>query len=83
MDANKLKVLQEVAYTVNKSCGLCTHGVFPNNDWGTCRVHVYDHLKHTGEARQLSVFRYGSCPRFELHEPLLATMGAFKQFMPA
>jgi len=81
MDANKLKVLQDLSYTVQKSCGLCTHGVFPNNDWGTCNKHTYDHLKHTGEARQLSVFRYGSCEGFEFHKPLEPMLGHFKEFM--
>ena len=81
MDANKLKVLRDLPYSIQKTCGLCVHGVFPSNDWGTCQAHTYDHLKHTGEARQLSIFRYGSCPSFKLHEPLLTTIGAFKEFL--
>lgn len=80
MDTNKLKVLRGLPYSIQKTCGLCTHGVFPNNDWGTCQLHTYDHLKHTGEDRKLSIVRYGSCPSFEFHKPLEAMLGSFKEF---
>jgi len=81
MDANKLKVLQDLSYEIRPACGLCVHGVFPQNDWGTCQKHQYDHLKHTGEPRQLSIFRYGSCKEYEFHKPLEPLIGTFNQFV--
>lgn len=67
MDANKLQVLRDLPYTVHPVCGLCVHGVFPtpNNDWGTCATLTYEHKKHTGPSRQLSIVKYGSCAKFE------------------
>ena len=79
MDENKLKVLQGVGYKVNPCCGLCKHGWFPQNDWGTCEIHKYAHLKHTGVSRQLSIHKYGSCPKFEAKG--LSTLGAFGEFL--
>jgi len=69
MDQNKLKVLREVSYSIKPACGLCSFGQFrelEGGDFGTCYKFSYQHQKHTGEKRQLSIFRYGSCPSFEL-----------------
>lgn len=81
MDANKLKVLRDLDYKVQKTCGLCAHGVFPNNDWGTCQKHEYQHEKHTGDARKLSIVRYGSCAEFEQYDQSGATLGAYQEFL--
>ena len=32
-----------------------------NSDWGTCMVNQYQHEKHTGPERDLSINKYGKC----------------------
>lgn len=65
MDENKLTVLNEIEYQINRSCGLCSHGDFAaGSDWGTCRIHHYEHQKHTDELRNLSIHRSGGCPKW-------------------
>jgi hypothetical protein len=83
MDANKLQVLRDLPYKVQPVCGLCVHGVFPtpNNDWGTCGVQQYEHKKHTGPARQLSIVKYGSCPNFEQDHAKTFQLGTFEEFL--
>lgn len=81
MDANKLQVLQDLPYTIPKTCGLCLHGEFPQNDWGTCQVTQYEHQKHTGDARQLSILRFGSCPKFEADDQKVLLLGLFQEFL--
>jgi hypothetical protein len=82
MDANKLEVLRALPYRVQKVCGLCRHGGFvPNTDWGTCIRTQYEHKKHTGPARQLSITRFGSCEGFEPDERRVATLGAYQEFL--
>ena len=63
MDENKLKKLKEIDYTIQPCCAFCRYGQFtPSGNFGTCARFKYDHLKHTGADRQLSINRYGSCP---------------------
>lgn len=83
MDANKLKVLQEVGYRINSHCGICRHADLSKDGWGYCGVHFYNHLKHSEERSRLSINRMGSCPRFELDEQALAVLGLhqFAQFL--
>lgn len=81
MDATKLKVLRDLDYKVQKTCGLCIHGVFPVNDWGTCQKHEYQHEKHTGGARKLSIVKYGSCKDFKEYDSSGATLGAYQEFL--
>lgn len=81
MDANKLKVLRALPYRINPCCALCQHGWFPKDDWGTCELHTYEHEKHTGPRRQLSIYKQGSCPKFEA-KPHLEHLGAFREFGP-
>lgn len=81
MDANKLKVLREVKYRLQKCCGLCTHGWFPKDDWGTCEAHTYEHQKHTEGNRRLSIHKYGSCHLFEAKTNLIH-LGSFREFGP-
>ena len=82
MDDNKRLKLVEIGYSVNKCCGVCHHGVFKvNNDFGDCLEHDYTHLKHTGGAKLLSVFRYGGCSKFKMRESALFFMHAFKEFV--
>ena len=81
MDANKLKVLREVAYKIGPSCGMCVFGKFPNDDWGTCSAHQYDHRKHSGPPRQLSVHRLGECPTFKADPRKSADLQGFVEFI--
>lgn len=65
MDANKLKVLQEIGYEIKKCCGLCANflGV-PHNIFGDCYKHTYEHKKHIPNLKPLSVSHYGVCASF-------------------
>lgn len=66
MDENKRLVLQQIDYNIQKSCGMCIHSSFVGSgNFGDCRVNKYEHLKHTDRVRNLSIHRYGSCPKFE------------------
>lgn len=79
MDANKLTVLREVGYKINRCCGLCKHGWFPRDDWGTCELTTYEHQKHSGTPRKLSIHKYGRCPKFELKH--MTPLGPFAKFL--
>lgn len=82
MDANKLKVLREIEYSIPGCCGSCAEGSFVDgSDWGTCEVYVYSHLKHTGEDRALSVHREGRCDRFERDQRSTTAFGGFAEFL--
>jgi len=81
MDTNKLKVLQGLPYKIHSVCGLCQNGFFPNNDWGTCKVTTYKHEKHSVESSQLSIHKYGSCPKFESRKDLFVVLGSFQEFL--
>jgi len=90
MDENKRKKLQEIGYFIGPICGLCKNGVFPNNEWGTCKIFSYKHLKHSDEIRQLSIHKYGSCGEaigfseyavhFKFDESKRAFIENFKEF---
>lgn len=83
MDTNKQAKLLEERYRITRCCGLCKHGNFKENqDWGTCNVLQYAHLKHSEVARDLSIHKYGRCAaRFELDKEKLAKLGAFALFL--
>ena len=78
MDNNKLKVLREIGYRIMPTCGDCVWAEFPQDDWGTCGLHDYQHEKHTGEKRQLSIHKSGNCPQFEV--ATLAHLSHFAEF---
>jgi hypothetical protein len=62
MDKNKLAKLEQIGYSFNNCCAICAHGVFrPNTMFGACVLHNYDHLKHTGPTRDLSIHMLGGC----------------------
>jgi hypothetical protein len=80
MDADKRRKLIEVDYAIHPCCGLCEHADVPAmSDWGTCKAHDYQHEKHTGERRQLSINRLGWCPTFR--EADIRFLGAFAEFV--
>jgi len=78
-DANKFGLLRDIGYTIPVTCGLCKHRNFPTagSDWGTCRIHLYNHLKHTGPKREMSIHRSGCCSKAVLDEALRSSFGAF------
>lgn len=66
MDANKLVVLKQIGYKVHRTCGSCVNARFGRGQvWSTCDIHTYQHEKHTGEPRHLSIHVAGECPSWE------------------
>lgn len=82
MDANKLKVLQEVQYTIAPHCGICRHSNLSRDGWGVCEKHSYSHLKHSNDQRQLSITRMGSCRDFTLASEKVGDLHRFAEFLP-
>jgi hypothetical protein len=82
VDANKKQELLNIGYRIPGTCGICVHGQFNQDAFGTCAIHEYRHLKHTGSKRQLSVYVYGRCPKFEL-DGGKARLGLWQEFMKA
>ncbi len=67
MDQNKLKVLNDIGYAIRKTCATCEYSLFTQargNNWGLCFAKTYEHLKHTGPERQLSINKFGHCPQY-------------------
>jgi hypothetical protein len=82
MDANKLKVLQEIGYSVRKVCGNCAFSdIAPTAFWGTCSKHAYTHLKHTGADRDLSVRFDGHCDKHEFRSEAVENLRGFGPFL--
>jgi hypothetical protein len=67
MDANKLKKLHVINYKIG-TCGICKQGMFGFGLYGHCKLHTYNHLKHSDNPRQLSVYKHGRCEDFEADE---------------
>jgi len=84
MDNNKLKVLQELPYVIQRCCGLCKFGTFPGlgSNWGTCKENSYEHQKHSDANRQLSINKFGSCPKFEADSYQVTSLAKFAGFGP-
>ena len=64
MDENKRKKLHDIKFIIKPCCGLCKYGNI-YKFWGTCSLHKYTHLKHTGLDRNISINLYGVCPSFQ------------------
>ena len=80
-DENKFEMLGEVCYTVRACCAICAHGTFIGlAQWGTCAKHTYEHKKHTGDKRQMSINILGVCKTFEADEAKLARLQSFRNF---
>jgi hypothetical protein len=80
MDENKRQKLAKIEYRIFKCCALCRYSKFPNNEWGTCSLHNYEHLKHSDAKRQLSVVKYGGCPQYIEDPAKVATLDRFNEF---
>ena len=82
MDANKLKVLQDINYTVHPHCGICEDADLSADGWGYCNRHTYEHLKHNEKESRLSINKAGSCADFKANGILVVMkLGAFGQFV--
>lgn len=82
MDANKRQVLIDIGYKILPVCGLCKHSTFLKENWGACNIQTYDHLKHSDAKRQLSIHRFGTCPKFEIDEIKKSELVKFDEFAP-
>ena len=86
-DDNKFKVLRDIGYTIPVTCDSCVNSEFPNSKspWGTCTLPIaqYEHLKHTGERRGVSIHREGSCQfvRGDLAKVTRKALGAHTEFV--
>ncbi len=79
MDANKLERLRQRQYLIGPACGLCVHArIERGKDWGTCKSSAYLHEKHTGEPREMSIHRVGSCVTFEASPEAIAEIEHFR-----
>lgn len=79
MDQNKRIKLQEIGYTIKRVCATCDHSRFNNmSSFGVCRLHRYEHMKHTDATRELSIFRDGHC---DGHKRNLRNLGAWEEFI--
>jgi hypothetical protein len=78
MDKNKEQKLMTIGYTIQPCCGLCAYAKLSADGWGTCKQHTYQHDKHTGVHRQVSINQYGLCTRFLADTATLS--GKFKHF---
>lgn len=82
MDNNKLKVLQDINYEIQKVCGNCKHsGIYGAAQYGTCKKKTYEHLKHIGPPRQLSIHVFGSCNSHEYMEGYAAVLTTWAEFL--
>jgi len=88
VDAAKLRVLQSIGYEIKRTCGSCLHARYPSeeSDWGTCSVNQYEHEKHTGPARDLSIHRTGKCAvegpeGYQPNPVAMGMLGGFAQLL--
>jgi len=84
-DVNKFDRLRKVGFRIQECCSLCQSGCFSNGSaWGTCSEHAYEHRKHTGPPRGMSVHIIGWCPSFSISPSRLAKarLGAHEEFLP-
>ena len=84
-DENKFAKLKEIGYAIPMTCALCEHSNFPSPraPWGTCRLHQYKHLKHTGPERGVSIHRGGCCVELivDPQKEAEAGLGAHSRFL--
>ena len=79
-DEKKKKKLREINYTIPNVCGLCLFGEFGGTVWGKCKVHTYNHKKHTGDYHFISIHSFGSCESFKENPLWNGMLGAHSEF---
>lgn len=65
MDQNKLKVLQEINYSIRSTCKTCSYSDLSADGWGYCNLHKYSHKKHVESVSRLSINQFGHCSKYE------------------
>lgn len=83
-DPAKFEKLREIGYAVPVTCGLCIHREFTTRTqlWGSCKRSTYVHGKHTGEPRQVSIYRAGTCGSSKLDPDKIWHLQAHAEFLP-
>ncbi|HEU5116103.1 MAG TPA: hypothetical protein VFT74_05440 [Isosphaeraceae bacterium] len=83
MDANKLQKLKDIGYVVRRTCDNCYYAEFNHraDAFGECTLYTYEHKKHTGPARQLSINRNGTCPSHTLSDAQTALLHGFAELV--
>lgn len=83
MDKNKLTILVDVEFKLQKVCDLCKNfNPGTRTGFGTCKAHFYEHLKHVGEKREMSCHVFGSCKNWEFNTEHVDGLGTFSVFLP-
>lgn len=81
MDENKREVLKQIGYEIRPTCSTCKYSKINTYGFGECQKHQYVHKKHTGPARQLSIYESGWCPSYEASADLEETLHGFNEFV--
>ena len=82
MDDNKVEVLKEIGFRINKCCGLCKYfAANRGNVFGDCIKYTYKHLKHTAESKSLSVSIFGGCDDWKPSDGRINNLHGFAQFV--
>jgi len=81
-DKTKLKVLEDNAVRLVKTCGTCKHSTFPRGSfWGSCGLAQYQHEKHVG-LRPMPAHLAFCCPKFQYGDKRLMELGEYTQLIP-
>lgn len=82
MDQNKLKVLQEINYSIRSTCKSCFYSDLSVDGWGYCNLHKYAHKKHSEAESRLSINELGHCSKYKKSLPNVSILNlhAFEQF---
>lgn len=82
MDENKLDKLKQIQYEILPTCHNCKHfKQLSDKFFGECCAYKYQHKKHTGAERQLSVYLGGHCPTHQWANEDMMMLHSFKQFI--
>lgn len=85
MDAEKLRQLQAMNCVIPPVCGMCSNATFyqAGNVFGSCQKRSYEHGKHIGPVRPLSICCYGlcDCEHFELDYAVILQLQDFAVFV--
>ena len=81
-DENKFKKLRDMGYTIKPTCQFCVHSNFgPGCSFGTCGLHKYEHKKHSGAPRGVSIHKSGTCGDVDPLDERVMMLGAYEEFL--
>ncbi len=82
-DENKLQALSDAGFVVKRTCLRCSHFEAGRGMWGTCRLNVYEHGKHTSTdtPRQASVPFDGCCSKHTMAPAMEALLRGHHRFL--